>query len=388
MLLSVCLIVKNEEHRLKKTLASIKPVADEIVVADTGSTDNTVQLAQELGARVCHFKWCDDFSAARNFCFSQAKGDWIFWLDADEELLPQSVDELRNCLVRKDVFAFLILRQDLAELDRPDLYTEMWLPRLFRNHKDARLLGRHHEQFRPSIAEIAAANGQIVETSQIRIRHYGFAGPKRAEKFHRDRKLLELELQERPNQIYYQIELYRTLLLLGDTAWKDVLAQAASNLLPHINDTQPPTPHVALLLETLLQLPAGELPKGFSKPQLYELAQRWFPISAPLIWILAKEDYLQGLFEQAERRLRWLIKMGKEHSYDRMVGFDPAILGDEARLNLAACLVRQAKLDEAIQILSALTKSQKYGQAAEQNLRAITQIRRGTSGTGRRRKKI
>jgi hypothetical protein len=387
MNLSVCLIAKNEEENLQRVLGSFESVANEIILADTGLTDDTVKLAKKLGAKVSHFTWCDDLSAARNFCFSKAKNDWIFWIDADEELLPESVEVLRNCLSKENIFAYLILRQDLTDLARPDLYTEMWLPRLFRNHQDIHLLGRHHEQFRPPLSELAAQQGQTVETCQIRIRHYGFAGPKRAEKFHRDIKLLELELRERPGQLYYQIELFRTLLLVGDIRWRAILNEATVNLRQYIDDNNPPTPQAALLLETLLQLPENELPAEVVKPKLRDIAKRWFPRAAPLLWVLAKQDYEQNRFEQAEKRLRQLIQMGKEHSYDRTVGFEPRIFGEEAQLNLAVCLIRQVKLNEATEILESLSTSEKHSQAAEQNLRAIKQIRGSRSSRIHRKRK-
>ncbi len=387
MSLSVCLIAKNEEENLQRVLNSFESVADEIILTDSGSTDDTVQLAKKLGAKVSHFAWCDDFSAARNFCFSQARGDWIFWIDADEKLLPDSVDELRQCLSHENVFAYLILRQDLIDLSRPNLYSEMWQPRLFRNHQNIHLLGRIHEHFQPSLSELAVQRGQVVDTCQVRIRHYGYAGPKKIEKLERSLRLLELELQERPGQLYYQIELYRTLLLLGDNRWRTVLAEATVNLWQHSDDKAPPIPQAALLLETLLQLPDTKLPAGISKAQLYDLAQRWFPRAAPLLWVLGKIDYEQSRFEQAEARLRQLIQMGKEHSYDRTVGFDPHIFGEEAQLNLAVCLIRQAKLDEATEILKSLTLSESHRQAAKQNLKAIAGIRRSHPRGVRRRRK-
>jgi tetratricopeptide (TPR) repeat protein len=376
MRLSVCLITKNEEENLERVIRSFESVADEIIVTDTGSTDDTVKLAKELGAKVSHFPWCDDFAAARNFCFKQAQGDWIFWIDADEELLAESVDEVSRCISRDEVFAYFILRQDLTDLSRPELYTEMLLDRLFRNHEHLHHVGRCHSQFKPSLIELAEQEGKVVETSQIRIRHWGFAGPRRAEKYQRDIKLLELELQDRPGRLYYQVELYRTLLLVGDERWRSVLSEATVNLSQYVDDANPPTPQAALLLETLLQLPRKELPAGVSKNKVQELAGRWFGRSGPLLWLLAKQDYEKGRFEKAESRLRQLIEMGRQHSYDRSVGFDPKIFGDEAKLNLGVCLVRQAKLDEAAEILESLVSNNSLGVAAKQNLDAIEKIRR------------
>lgn len=89
MTLSLCMIVKNEASVLSRCLSSIRPAADEIIVADTGSTDNTKEIARSFGARVYDFPWCDDFSAARNFAVSKATMDYWMWLDADD-VLPAS----------------------------------------------------------------------------------------------------------------------------------------------------------------------------------------------------------------------------------------------------------------------------------------------------------
>lgn len=83
---SVCMIVKNEEARLRRCLECLKPIADEILIADTGSTDRTKEIAAEFTDQIYDFPWVDDFSAARNFIFSKAKMDYIYTADADEEL--------------------------------------------------------------------------------------------------------------------------------------------------------------------------------------------------------------------------------------------------------------------------------------------------------------
>ncbi len=387
MNLSVCLIVRNEEGNLQRCVNSFKSIADEIIVTDTGSTDGTVELAKKLGAKVNYFSWCDDFSAARNYCFSQASGDWIFWIDADEELLPDSLEEVRHCLSRDDVFGYLVQRRDLTDLSNPDLYTVMWQERLFRNDKNIHHAGRCHSQFQPSLNELAAKKGQVIGNSKICIQHYGFAGPQRVEKIKRGLKLMELELAERPGQLYYQIELFRTLLLLGESRWRTVFDETISIVLPNIEDENPSIPQVALLLETLLQLPESQLPPELTKSKLCYLAERWFPRAAPLLWVLAKLDFQRNQFERAEERLRKLIQMGKEHSYDRTVGFEPGIFGDEAKLNLAVSLIRQVKLNEAVEILEFLSTSEKHAQAAKQNLNAIKKIRRGRSNNPRRNRR-
>ena len=96
--LSLCMIVKNEEETLPQCLEPVKDVFDQIVVVDTGSEDNTVEIAKNYGAEVHYFPWIDDFSAARNESLKHATGDWIFWLDADDRMERQEALKLRELI--------------------------------------------------------------------------------------------------------------------------------------------------------------------------------------------------------------------------------------------------------------------------------------------------
>ncbi len=92
--ISQCMIVKNEENNIRRALTWCRDIADEQIVVDTGSQDATVEIARELGAKVYHFDWIDDFAAAKNYAIKKAKGDWIVFLDADEYLRPEDVKRL------------------------------------------------------------------------------------------------------------------------------------------------------------------------------------------------------------------------------------------------------------------------------------------------------
>lgn len=92
--LSLCMIVKNEKKTLPRCLKSVFGIFDEIIIADTGSTDGTVKAAEQYTDKIFSFPWCDDFSAARNFAFSKAVCDYVMWLDADDVILPADRDKL------------------------------------------------------------------------------------------------------------------------------------------------------------------------------------------------------------------------------------------------------------------------------------------------------
>src|SRR5439155_13065719 len=104
MSVSLCLMVRNEEQKLVACLQSAADLVDEVIVVDTGSMDGTRELATKLGARVVEFPWCDDFAAARNECIRHARGDFIFWMDADESIDSSNREKLRllfNSLPRR-----------------------------------------------------------------------------------------------------------------------------------------------------------------------------------------------------------------------------------------------------------------------------------------------
>ncbi|MGG0179092.1 glycosyltransferase [Gottfriedia acidiceleris] len=94
--LSLCMIVKNEENVLERCLTSISSFVDEIIIVDTGSTDQTKQIAQKFTNKVYDFNWINDFSAARNFAFSKATKDFIMWLDADDIITEENANKILN----------------------------------------------------------------------------------------------------------------------------------------------------------------------------------------------------------------------------------------------------------------------------------------------------
>src|SRR3990167_6711291 len=100
--ISLCMIVKNEERYLDQCLNSVKDLADEIIIVDTGSTDRTKEIAKKFNAKIFDFKWTDDFSAARNESIKHATKDWILVLDADEVLDEEGKKMIREIVDGKE----------------------------------------------------------------------------------------------------------------------------------------------------------------------------------------------------------------------------------------------------------------------------------------------
>jgi glycosyltransferase involved in cell wall biosynthesis len=166
------MIVKNEAASLPKCLGSVKNIVDEIVVLDTGSTDNTVEIAQQFGAQVYRYQWCDDFSAARNEALKCVTGDWILVLDADEALAPEIVPYLQEAISRETYLLINLVRQEIGAEQSP--YS--LVSRLFRNHPDISFSRPYHALIDDSVSLILSQepHWQIGYLPQIAILHAGY----------------------------------------------------------------------------------------------------------------------------------------------------------------------------------------------------------------------
>jgi tetratricopeptide (TPR) repeat protein len=109
MLISLAMIVKNEEETLAHCLESVKPIVDEMVIVDTGSTDSTVEIAKGFGASVQHFQWCDDFSAARNESLKHCRGEWVLVMDADEAIDSLDYEKIKNACLNPFADAYTLM---------------------------------------------------------------------------------------------------------------------------------------------------------------------------------------------------------------------------------------------------------------------------------------
>lgn len=222
--LSVCMIVKDEEKNLPRALDSVKDLADEVIVVDTGSRDKTVDVARSFGAKVYFFEWCDDFSKARNESLSHATMDYILWLDADDEFERRRSKELKRSLSRyRDCAYHLVVR-----LVTPGSVEECLQTRVFPNRDEFRFEGRIHEQVFPSLYR----SGLKFKTLDISITHHGYKDPQEIlGKLTRNKRTLELELAERPKNLFAKVFYARTLVGLkkGKEA-EDILVQVIESM--------------------------------------------------------------------------------------------------------------------------------------------------------------
>jgi len=145
MKITACLIVKNEKDHIRDVLSSLVGV-DEIVVVDTGSADNTAEIAREFSDKVfTDFPWIDDFAAARNHALSKCTGDWVLSIDGDEVLEAGGIEKIRKIIEAATPeqlhFSVLMTAKSTGQVHN--------LPRILRNDGAVRWVGAAHETLSP-----------------------------------------------------------------------------------------------------------------------------------------------------------------------------------------------------------------------------------------------
>jgi glycosyltransferase involved in cell wall biosynthesis len=213
--ISLCMIVRNEERFLRDALTSVQGVVDEICIVDTGSTDGTVAIAQAFGARVECITWPEDFSAARNAALALATGAWIFVLDADERLAPESRPALRGLRsMPPDGEGRWIRCRNYSDPARKIVASTNLIVRIFPNDPAIRYRGALHE-YAGRTGEERSLPASI---SPIEIVHHGYVPDVMSERGKRQRnlRLSQTALEAAPNDSALVYNYAMSALLAGD----------------------------------------------------------------------------------------------------------------------------------------------------------------------------
>ncbi len=239
--LSVCLITKNESRDLARCLASIQAHTDEIVVVDTGSTDDTVEIARRFGARVLTHTWRHDFAEARNVSLDAARGEWVFVLDADDEVPEETARALPTVIAAAEaaqrVDGVTMLYHSPMPAGEAVAFTEYPVLRLFRNRPDLRFRQAIHEQVLPAILD---AGGSVHESTLL-LTHHGYlrptvqGGQARAQ---RDREIIEAVLRREPENAYLWFQLGALALREGVPGEAELYLERASRLGDRLGATE------------------------------------------------------------------------------------------------------------------------------------------------------
>ena len=250
LLISLAMIVKNEEATLAHCLESVKPLADEMVIVDTGSTDKTIEIAKGFGAKVYHFDWCDDFSAARNESLKHCTGDWVLILDADEAIDPLDYEKITNACINPFADAYNLVSRnympssnstsldagtvvntaDYSEGKGFSFFADNPCLRLARVFDGLSFSGRIHESIGPSIL----AKGKALERLDAVIHHYGKLFSDRVEsKIQYYFELARQDAEKKPTDEWALFNLTQQALVAG--RWETALGAAQSAM--HLHTT-------------------------------------------------------------------------------------------------------------------------------------------------------
>ena len=299
-MLSLSMIVRDEEARIEDCLRSVKGFADEMVLLDTGSVDGTIARAEACGARVERMDWPGDFAPARNAALELVKGDWVLVLDADEELRSEAIPQLKALMAQPDVLVINLLRHELGAAMAP--YSNV--SRLFRRHPEIRWSKPYHSMIDESVDALLKQEPgwRIANCTEPALLHEGYrpdllAGSDKADRL---RQSMESWLKDQPNDPY-------ACAKLGALEVSDGNRDRGLSLLRH----------------GLEQLPEGD----GSSAERYELLLNLGIALASDDSEAAVKCYREALQQPLETRLS---------------------LG--ARLNLAALLMQRNELEEAIQL--------------------------------------
>ena len=187
--ISACYIVKNEAKNLAKSIKSLKNQVNEIVVVDTGSTDNTIVVARKLGAKIYSFPWQDDFSQARNFALSKAKGDWLILLDADEYFTAKTAGNIRQVIRQAQQADGLLIQMVNYDVDKAEIQDYFYQLRIVRNQQGLHYEGKIHEELK--LSDGKSMKFFRIPPEMLEIYHTGYASSVSRQKLERNLKLLQ-----------------------------------------------------------------------------------------------------------------------------------------------------------------------------------------------------
>ncbi|ABW26033.1 glycosyltransferase [Acaryochloris marina] len=394
MTLSLCMIVKNEAASLSRCLKSVEGWVDEMIIVDTGSTDNTPSIAQSFGAKVYNYAWNNDFAAARNFGLQYVQSDWVLVLDADEVLNPEVKPQLQGILQQENLLAVTLLRHEVGAQQSP--YS--LLSRLFRNHPHIRFQRPYHELIDDCVLALQKqeSHWQVGHIPEVAIEHFGYQVDAIAtrNKHQRACEIMAAALANNPNDAYLCSKLGALYVDMGQVEPGMHLLQQGLNLDPpeasiryelhyHLGHTYARCQQAALALHHYQQAVQQKLP-GLLKLGAYNN------------WANLLQD--RGQYEQASQQYQQIIALQPDWAVGYYnLGLTRRAMGDlsgaiaayrqaiqkqpdyaEAYQNLGVALFKQGQLQASQQAFSrAIALHRQHN-----NIAAAKQLQQGVAELG------
>lgn len=365
-LVSLCMIVRDSAATLPACLESIRPWVDELIVTDTGSVDNTREIAARFDARVFEFPWIDDFAAARNESLRHATGQWLFWMDSDDTIDEENGRRLRELVYGQhaaNILGYVMqVHCPSPSAGGGDETTLVDHVKLIRNHPEIRFEGRIHEQVLPSIRRL----GGEVGWTDLFVSHSGADHSPEAKqrKYERDLRILRLDLAERPDHPFVLFNLGMTYDDMGQHQ------EAEGWLRKCLAVSDPGESHVRKAFALL----ASSLDRQGKPHEAHEVCRRGlevFPEDDELLFRVAILEHRAHNLEAAVRAFRRVLEPLRPRHF---TSIDRGIVGYKARHNLALVYEDAGRLDLAeLQWRKVLDESAGY----EPALRGLQRLLRG-----------
>ena len=305
------LIVRDEASVLRRCLESLAGAVDEIVVVDTGSTDPSPEVAEELGARVLHRPWDHDFSVARNLGLDHLSADWVLYIDADEYLVDHGAGRMADGLLDPDRHvAYRVRMRSHAR------YTRYLEYRIWRNRPDIRFRGVIHETTVPDIWRVAGDEGLLVGDTAICLDHDGYEGDQEA-KHRRNLPMLLAAVGQDPDRTYLWDHIGRIHAARGDAAsaqeaWRHGIELVRKNGVTVPVDSQ-------VYVDMIFSNARLETPDA----DLLAEALTLFPDNPYVLWCGALDAMARHAFVQARDLLDRVVDLPED------VAADCGLAGDE-----------------------------------------------------------
>ena len=357
--ISQCMIVKNEEKNIERALSWGKGIVSEQIVVDTGSSDRTVEIAEQMGAKVYHFEWIDDFAAAKNFAISKAKYEWIALLDADEYFQQEDAQKLLYYVRKLQNKKYDMILTAWVQLDEEEKVKAVSTQsRVFRNTPGLRYKRRIHE----FLASLDGYEYKYVDAvNELSIYHTGYTQEAQEKKkgSNRNLKLIEAELAENPDD-------WEMLGYLGDEHYNRLNLEEAEEAYRKAISCMPAKEKIIdpmrcswnfVYLLDVLYLRVDTTEETFM--EVYNKAIEYRPEEADFDYSAGEYFVFHHKFEKAEKHLKRALELLEKNGNRCMSMFLSGKI-QKAYEMLAACCFNNKNLSDCVNYSITLLKTDKY----------------------------